>query len=55
VTTQAISLASGLDRRLIGVLALVQAGLPALAFALATAVPALVQRRRTGLHGGGGA
>jgi putative thiamine transport system permease protein len=55
VTTQAISLASGLDRRLIGVLALVQAGLPALAFALANALPALVHRRRLGLHGGGGA
>jgi putative thiamine transport system permease protein len=55
VTTQAISLASGLDRRLIGVLALVQAGLPALAFALANAVPALVHRRRRGLEGRGGA
>jgi putative thiamine transport system permease protein len=55
VTTQAISLASGLDRRLIGVLALVQAGLPVLAFGLANALPALVHRRRLGLQGGGGA
>ena len=52
VTTEAVSLASGLDRRLIGVLALLQAGLPAIAFTVAMMVPALLHRHRRGLYAG---
>jgi putative thiamine transport system permease protein len=39
VTTEAVALASGSNRRLIGVWALVQAGLPLIGFMLALALP----------------
>lgn len=45
VTTEAVALASGGNRRLIGALSFVQMLLPFLAFAVATLVPALIFRR----------
>ena len=51
VTTEAIALASGGDRRLIAVWALLQALLPALAFALALALPRLLWHDRRGMRG----
>jgi putative thiamine transport system permease protein len=55
VTSEAIALSAGQDRRVIGVVALMQALLPAIAFSLALAVPALLARRRAGLSAGEGA
>ena len=52
ITTEAVALASGGDRRVIGVYALLQMVLPFLGFALATAVPALLFRDRRGLRTG---
>ena len=49
ITTEAVSLASGGDRRLAAVYALWQLALPALGFALALGLPRLVFRRRSGL------
>lgn len=49
ITTEAVSLASGGDRRLTAVYALLQLALPALGFALALGLPRLVFRRRSGL------
>lgn len=49
LTTDAVSLASSGNRRIIGVYALLQMALPFLAFALAAAVPAWLYRRRRGL------
>lgn len=49
VTTEAVSLASGGDRRLTAIYALVQLLLPALGFVLAMLVPRYVFRRRRGL------
>jgi putative thiamine transport system permease protein len=49
ITTEAVALASGGDRRVIGVYALVQMLLPLLAFLIATIGPALAFRRRKGL------
>ncbi|MCB1461770.1 MAG: ABC transporter permease subunit [Nitratireductor sp.] len=46
VTTEAVALASGGDRRVIGVFAFVQMGLPFLGFVLATLVPAIAFARR---------
>lgn len=46
VTTEAVALASGNNRRLIGVWALVQAGLPLVGFMLALALPRLLGARR---------
>jgi putative thiamine transport system permease protein len=51
VTTEAVALAAGGDRRVIGVWALVQALLPAAGFALALALPRLVWRRRRDMGG----
>ncbi|UUX50634.1 ABC transporter permease subunit [Nisaea acidiphila] len=51
VTTEAIALAAGGDRRLIGAWALTQAVLPILGFGLALAVPRLVWRHRRGMLG----
>lgn len=45
VTTEAVALASGGNRRVIGVYAFLQAVLPFLGFAVATALPALLLRR----------
>lgn len=46
VTTEAVALASGSDRRVIGAVALVQALLPWAGFAIALALPALLSRGR---------
>ena len=50
VTTEALALASGGDRRLIGVTALVQVLLPFLGFALALLIPAVLFRGRRRMH-----
>lgn len=49
LTTEAVTLAGGSDRRVVGAYALVQALLPLLAYAAALAVPALAWRNRRGL------
>jgi putative thiamine transport system permease protein len=49
LTTEAVALSSGGNRRIIGAYALVQMALPALAFALAVALPALAFRNRRGM------
>lgn len=49
VTTEAVALAAGGDRRVIGVWALAQALLPAVGFAVAVAVPRLAWRHRRAL------
>jgi putative thiamine transport system permease protein len=49
LTTEAVALSSGGDRRLIGVYALSQTVLPLMGFALALALPALVYRNRRGV------
>jgi putative thiamine transport system permease protein len=46
VTTEAVALAAGSNRRLIGVWALVQAGLPLIGFMLALALPRLMGAQR---------
>ena len=46
ITTEAVALASGGDRRVIGVYAFVQMLLPFIGFALATIVPAFLFRNR---------
>jgi putative thiamine transport system permease protein len=53
LTTEAVALSSGGDRRAIGVLAIAQSLLPALVFAVALAVPRLLWRNRRLLRGGG--
>lgn len=52
VTTEAVALASGGDRRAIGVWALVQTGLALLPFALAIGLPRLAWRNRKGMQHG---
>ncbi len=52
LTTEAVTLAAGADRRVIGAYAVAQALLPLLAYAAAVAVPALLYARRRGLGGG---
>jgi putative thiamine transport system permease protein len=52
VTVEAVALASGGDRRAIGVWALVQTALALLPFALAVGLPRLVWRNRKGVQGG---
>ena len=49
ITTEAVALAAGGDRRLIGVYALMQMVLPFIAFSLAVAVPGMLFRRRRGM------
>ncbi len=49
LTTEAVALSSGGNRRVIGAYSLLQMALPAAAFALAVAVPALVYRYRRGM------
>lgn len=52
LTTEAVALASGGDRRAIGVYALMQTGAALVPFMIALAIPALVWRNRKGLlHG----
>jgi putative thiamine transport system permease protein len=50
LTTEAVALAAGGDRRVIGVYALLQMGLPFLGFALAQGIPAWRFRHRRGLQ-----
>jgi putative thiamine transport system permease protein len=54
LTTEAVALASGGNRRLIGAWGLAQLALPALGFALALALPRLIFRNRRALLVGGG-
>jgi putative thiamine transport system permease protein len=49
LTTEAVTLAGGSDRRVVGAYALVQALLPLLVYAAAIATPPLVWRNRRGL------
>lgn len=49
LTTEAVTLASGADRRIVGVYTFVQSLLPFMAFALALAIPSLVYLRRRAL------
>jgi len=51
VTTEAVSLAAGGDRRLIGVWALAQASLPLLGFLVAVGLPRLLWSHRRGMRG----
>jgi len=50
LTTEAITLSSGADRRITGIYAALQSLLPLLAYGLALAAPALVFRKRQGLR-----
>ena len=50
VTTEAVALAAGADRRVVGVHALMQAALPFLGFALALIVPSLLFRHHRALR-----
>ena len=50
LTTEALSLASGADRRVVGVYAIMQAALPLLAFAMALILPAWIFRYRRGMR-----
>ncbi|MGJ7459895.1 ABC transporter permease [Halomonas sp. MA07-2] len=51
VTTEAVALAAGGNRRLIGVWALVQASLPLLGFLIAVGLPRLLWSNRRGMRG----
>lgn len=53
VTTAAVAMASGGDRRLVGAWVLAQAAVPVAGFALALLLPQLVWRGRRGLRDGG--
>ncbi len=50
LTTEAVALAAGGDRRIVGIYAVLQAVLPFLGFALALAVPAWIWRHRSGMR-----
>jgi putative thiamine transport system permease protein len=50
ITTEAVALASGGDRRIIGVYAFLQMLLPAAAFAIATLAPTLIFRHRRAMR-----
>ena len=50
LTTEAVTLAAGADRRVLGVFAAAQAAIPLLAFGIALALPALLWRNRAGLR-----
>jgi putative thiamine transport system permease protein len=52
ITTEAVALASGGNRRIIGVYAFLQMLLPAAGFAVATFAPALIFRRRRAMRAG---
>jgi putative thiamine transport system permease protein len=49
LTTEAVTLAAGADRRVVGVFALAQGLMPLAVYAAAVAAPALVWRNRRGL------
>lgn len=53
ITTEAVALSAGGNRRVIGAYALMQMVLPFIGFALAAAIPALLFRNRRGLAVGG--
>ncbi len=53
LTTEAVTLASGADRRVLGVTASLQSILPWAVYALAATLPALLYRNRRGLRGAG--
>ena len=53
LTTEAVTLSSGSDRRIIAVYGVLQAALPLFTFALALILPALAFRHRQGMTGGG--
>ncbi len=53
LTTEAVTLSSGSDRRVVGVYAVLQAALPFVGYGLAFVLPAVVYRNRRGLQGGG--
>mgnify|MGYP001627826825 CR=1 FL=1 len=50
ITSEAVALSAGGNRRVIGVYAFLQTALPFLAFAIATALPGLLLRNRRGLR-----
>lgn len=50
LATEAVTLAGGADRRIVGVTALLQAGLPLLIYAIALGAPALIFRHRQALR-----
>ncbi|WP_163850530.1 ABC transporter permease [Pseudooceanicola aestuarii] len=52
LTTEAVTLSSGSDRRVTGVYATLQAGLPFAAYLAAVLLPAIVHRNRRALSGG---
>ena len=52
LTTEAVTLSSGSDRRVIGTYGALQAALPFLAYALALGLPRLMFRNRKALTGG---
>ncbi len=49
LTTEAVTLSSGADRRIIGIYAFLQSALPLIVYGMALALPALVYRRRRGM------
>ena len=51
ITSEAVALASGGNRRVIGVYAFLQMGLPAIGFLIAMSVPALLWRNRRAMKG----
>lgn len=50
LTTEAVTLSSGSDRRVVGVLGVLQAALPFAAYAAALAIPAVLWRNRRGMR-----
>lgn len=50
LTTEAVTLSSGSDRRVVGVLGVLQAAQPFAAYALALAIPAVLWRNRRGMR-----
>jgi putative thiamine transport system permease protein len=52
LTTEAVTLSSGSDRRVVGVYAFLQAMLPFLAYGAAVLIPAMLWRNRRGMTGG---
>lgn len=52
LTTEAVTLSSGSDRRVVGVYAVLQAALPFLAYGAAVMIPAILWRNRRGMTGG---
>ncbi|MEO7055498.1 MAG: ABC transporter permease subunit [Caldimonas sp.] len=49
LTTEAVTLSSGADRRIMGVFTMLQAAIPLLAYLAALAMPAVLYRRRKGM------